>query len=488
MKDIPAILIISNVTYGRKGDRFLYKCITCFNETLYVAYDPNKKQIFQKNYVNKYILVNNDSVVNCHISKTIGLVSDIEAFYEYNYHVIVCKYSLVQLPILQPIAQLIAQPITQPNDSKIYTIDPIGSDDLDDAFSLTDNKLKIMIANVPLNSSTHKLSSTIYSCKGLKNIHMIKDYKKHSLLADKTPKNVLCLEINLETREHKLYNTSIIVDKNLNYDSDAVIIQRLIETTKFLNNNFKKLFDDDIVDSHKSIEYIMIYFGLYCANILAKYNCGIFRISEEDYTLKYIKASYTTDIQKNLQFNDYYVHITSPIRRLVDCINMNFINCILLNGEINNNITKEFIDSLNIQQHRIKKLQVQLQLLELLEDDKQNDKHVYKGTIVGTEHNKYVVKLHIESLSNGSRSIIIETKLQEQYLINSTYNFVVYLFENKTNFKQKIKIRPQTWKEYDIYEFNKRREEIKYLKENTKEYERMKQIVFCLEKRINYLN
>ena len=115
----------------------------------------------------------------------------------------------------------------------------------------------------------------------------------------------------------------------------------LIKVTRELNTVKKYL--DFIVDSHDVVCYLMILMNYYCAKKMLEYNTGIFRstIVREDQTVipqhvpadvsKFLKVLSSTRGQyvtclNNIRHDalglDAYIHITSPIRRLVDLLNM----------------------------------------------------------------------------------------------------------------------------------------------------------------------
>jgi len=496
---IPAILVVSKVTYGAvtgKKDYYYYRCY--YNDKyLLVPYKVDYKQ-FNKNFVNKYVLIKHIDSFNGPIGQiieTLGPVTDIGAYKKWLLANILYKWPTMPLTI--PMNQPLNQNNNQTN-TPVYTIDPKGSIDLDDAFSINycDNKatLTIMVANVPMSvtdNNTVKSISTIYTTDANNGVvHMLgKDVKRYSLLADNTDKWVLCLDVIIDSKgpiNHRLYNKKVIVSENFTYETKNNTVDVLIQITRGLND-LKKYVQEDIVDSHKAVEYIMIYFSAYCANILKENNTGIFRIVEQsnderndklgnnktdviketeinNELSEFLKhweknAMYTKEPIINKQFNSLYVHVTSPIRRFVDCINMYFINCIINEQDYYMTITDEFIELLNKQNKFIKKIQTSINMLNI---HKQFPDNVYTGYVI----DKTINNLRTGSASDVSRVIIYTIYIPEISLNNKIVSFItvfkchetvecplklyghypfkMYLFENKNNFKQKLKIMPMT--------------------------------------------
>jgi exoribonuclease R len=466
MVHIPGILVLGLTNYGKfKGNYYYYKCYLENKECVLVPYSTeNLLKNFNKMRINKYVIVDYDSK---RIVETIGSVNDLDAYCKYCTKVTLFKYPFrFQIPEGNK-NNHDQQDLKDLKDIDIFTIDPEGSLDLDDAFAINDNKLYVLIANVPLANDSvdfrvdFSMVSSIYYPKNV--IHMIKDFKKYSLLADDAFKYVLCLEIDLKTKVHKLYNSKIKITENLRYDDNHSKISELISLTSELNKNHKKLLAS-ITDSHQAIEYLMIYFGIYCAGVLKDSKCGIFRIVEDQQQqhqqqqqqesndiivtdpeiievkrifTEYQSASYTTECIINKQFGDYYVHITSPIRRVVDCINIYLINCILLlSGAEIDLCYSELLESISEQTRFIKKIQKKTHLLNALIIN--GTEKVYSGIITEIVDNKF--SIYIPELKYVFDFDDSGFDADDDVELYSKHKFKIYLFENKTNFKQKIKL------------------------------------------------
>jgi exoribonuclease R len=197
--------------------------------------------------------------------------------------------------------------------ANVFTIDSPGSIDLDDAISIKDNIFSIYIAHVPIimdylnvwNSFTNRIAN-IY----------LPDKKRSMLpsaLAELCSLNEGChriclvMDVNMDTNA---YNYSICVVKikhNYQYDSD-------------LEDDYQKIKDlFKVKKANELISKIMILFNTNSAESMKQYKNGIFKNVN----------NHTYDFMKN-QASDYqlyddnvnYLHITSPIRRLVDILNI----------------------------------------------------------------------------------------------------------------------------------------------------------------------
>lgn len=472
---IPAILVISKVTYGAvigKKNCYYYKCYYG-DKTLLVPHKVDYKK-FNKNFTNKYVLVkyiNNFGVSGPRgqIIETLGPVTDTDAYKRWLLATILYKWQMMPLTI--PMSSIPVINVSE--NTKIFTIDPKGSTDLDDAFSISKNNgtvtLTIMIANVPMACGTDtKVSavSTIYTDD--KVVHMLgKNVVHYSLLADGIERHVLCLDVVIRLNgsnepvviNHVLYNKKVSITENFNYETVNETVNDLISLTNCLNTVYKRFVKENIIDSHKAIEYTMIYFSAYCAQVLKDNKTGIFRTLEipdntdkadkadkADKTLSQFlehwekSAMYTKEPVVNKQFGTLYAHITSPIRRFVDCVNMFMINSIINNGDFMI-ITDELVSLLNEQNKFIKKIQTSINMLNVLKD---NPDTVYNAYVIDKTSKTEKAEKIMYTIYIPEISLVTEYKCHEtidtHLQLYERCHFKLYLFENKNNFKQKVKL------------------------------------------------
>lgn len=203
------------------------------------------------------------------------------------------------------------------------SIDPKGSTDIDDAIYINNNMVYITIAQpiVYLNKNiieemVKTKFSTIYSNN---NIHLFgKKITELSSLVE----NKLRYSYTVVFKDDKLYEhyPSIVMVKN-NYSYD------------YVNNNMKD-YIDGFEDAQSIISHYMILTNLAIGNIMKNKNM-IYRITKKNS----MNAIYTYDNNINYHSNldkSYYLHFTSPIRRLVDnIIHMKITYNIDINNDIN---------------------------------------------------------------------------------------------------------------------------------------------------------
>ena len=257
---------------------------------------------------------------------------------------------------------------TSSSNWNIFTIDPATSVDYDDGFSvkkLNNNQslLSIYIANVTiwmdslnLWSSFSRRISTIY----------LPDRKRPMLptiLSDClcslqqgvnrfafTMDIIIDNEFNITSISYK--NCMIRVFKNYSYESKELLqnhdYHTLLELCKGLTHKYKYL--NSVRNSHEVVCYLMILMNYHCAQELLKSNNGIFRstVIKKKINLptnlpedvchfikiwnsscgQYINIESLANEDKDLLTRhdllemDAYIHITSPIRRLVDLLNI----------------------------------------------------------------------------------------------------------------------------------------------------------------------
>jgi hypothetical protein len=147
------------------------------------------------------------------------------------------------------------------------------------------------------------------------------------------------------------------------------------------------------LDSHQVVEYWMCQMNLLVGQELAFLKTGIFRQAQMDLLTQSIPSDIPSDIAQTIQliqcasasyvrFNptqplpthqilnvESYLHVTSPIRRIVDIINMWLLqkNLGLVEFDINLDLTTNWhIDKINTQSQAIKRVQNKAKLLDLI--------------------------------------------------------------------------------------------------------------------------
>ena len=162
---------------------------------------------------------------------------------------------------------------------------------------------------------------------------------------------VFCLDLSIQNGkiiDHSFHSAGIKVCKNLRYDTNEMLkteeYKQLLELTNILNRTYK--YGPNIKSCHQAVAYIMILMNCFSAKKLLEMKGGVYRILHTDHVpsenlpqdihnfargwyssgCKYV--SYESGQKADFNFRhdilelDSYVHITSPIRRLVDLLNM----------------------------------------------------------------------------------------------------------------------------------------------------------------------
>jgi exoribonuclease R len=451
-----------------------------------------------KEWTNKHPLAN--------VSQIIGPVNHLDHFYEYQLY---CKSLNTSMQKFNKSTTKALKEKADAHDSfitnlchqypqiedrtswKIFTIDPSTSLDYDDGFSIKklDNNqtlLSIYIANVTiwmdslnLWTSFSERISTIY----------LPDRKRPMLptilsdclcsLQQNMRRFAFVMDILLDNQTNIIsiqYSNALIkVFKNFAYEENSLIedsdYQNLLVCVKQLSVKFKYI--NNIRNSHDVVCYLMIFMNFYCAQNLLKSNNGIFRSTiiknnidlpsnlPDDVT-QFIKiwnsaSGQYIDLNQialedqhkftrhELLEMDAYIHITSPIRRLVDLLNMIKFqqNHGLLTLSENANLFYqkwiEQLDYINTTMRAIRKVQNDCNLLhqcyttpETL--DKTYDGYCFDKLVRNDGLYQYMVFLpEIRLSSRITMRDDLDNFEKRQYKL--------FLFNNEQKFKKKIRLQ-----------------------------------------------
>lgn len=502
-KSISGVLVLEgNKAYGhsKSGKRMLYKCIPDDRRVppFLVPYSLDVSG-FSKKFVNKYVVFkfkewDGEKPVG-ELVVTIGDVNVLENFYEYQLY---CKNLNASIQdftaetkkrLGSGIENTIEERIIADygvDDRRgwtgIYTIDPVGSKDFDDAFGLSASALdgcvmlSVYISNVALWMDALKLwtsfsqrISTIY----------LPDRKRPmlpSVLSD-----ILCsllenkvrfaftmdIDVNEVTGEIvgdvTFKNTSIVVERNFRYDEADLegchVYQQALRLVR-------KMSPDVVTDSHEFIAYIMILMNYKSAVRFAERKNGIYRSFKFKSGLEFPESlpkdvsmslrlwhsngsSYIKydgeKVHHMLKFNEY-VHITSPIRRLVDLLNiiqlMDNEGLVAMSGDMRGFYERwtsdESLAYINQSMRSIRKVQNDCALLAMCVTSPEVMDKVYAGFVFeAMERNDglwwYIV--YVPELKLSSK-FIYYSKMD----LYSEHKFKIYLFEDKDALKKKIRM------------------------------------------------
>jgi exoribonuclease R len=416
---IPGILILEgNKTYGRqikktgKG-RLYYRCIPN-NKHLplfLIPYEPMMD--FSKHQLNLFVLFEYKEWTTNHapygnLTETIGKVSDLSAYYEY---LLYCRgmHFTHQTSINQKIRSYshpndfvkkktgkktemefgikfdtkLFQTKKETQNPFIFSIDPIGSKDLDDAFSIHTNKegntiIRIYISDMVYWATQFHLwedlrlekigANTLY-LPGRNRVMVpgILSDQKASLLADGELKPVIVYEIEISLHSggtvigNRFYREHVFINANYRYDTDILEKSENYHTMFDFTRKWVSQciegggYENNIQDSHELVAYWMVEYNRAVGKELSEIGRGIYRVcvqklpdlltedtsedgnSEWKRIMRYWKsdvkgqyAFYSSEVETMVHYGMcggggyevyYYAHASSPIRRLVDIYN-----------------------------------------------------------------------------------------------------------------------------------------------------------------------
>lgn len=501
-KLIPGILMISGNTYGRKKNKLYYKCIPN-DKCLPVFLIPylDKSANFSKSKIDKYVLFNFDNWNNKHpygiLQQTIGEVSDMSAFEEHQMNCKEINHSIQKFS-KQTYKLLIQKKTSQSKDiiddmmsryeildrtsEKVISIDPEGCTDIDDALSVKfDNEspwkttISIYIANVPLwfeyLDIWHLLDrrvSTVYLTSERRT--MLPTILSENLCSLKKKQRRFAVAMDILMNGSKIIgvefkNVLIKVNNNYAYDDQSLRNDETFREAeifaKKINSNYA--FIDEVKDSHDVVQLYMVmmnnYIGKYIRDEVrekaiyrsfksANINEIMLIPSEmKDFarTWKSEGGIYTlnSDSKHDMMNNiiDVYAHSTSPIRRLVDLINMTVLTHSKgVIGEKGKAFVDRWIskmDYINFQMKATRKVQNDVKLLNTcLSIDGLSDRK-FDGYIIDIEEmeeeRKYTVLIK-------EINCISSFKSQEHYDIYDNGQYSLHIFNDEYNLKQKIRI------------------------------------------------
>ena len=503
MQNIPAILVLEgDRIYGKtnKG-RPLYRCIPDDRRIPEFLVPYTMKSSFNKKKYNKYVLFKfnnwNEKHPEGRLVNVLGCVTMLDNFYEYQLY---CKslYASIQDFTKKTMRELklksedyfIDKMMNEYNvedrrNFDIISIDPAGSKDFDDAFGLqkvNENtiKLSIYISNVSfwmnaldLWESFSQRISTIY----------LPDRKRPMLptilsdvlcsLQENRTRFAFTMDVLINTDNNNIekinyVNTSIIVNRNLCYETNEMlanpIYQQTLKLVKKLNN--KKKYTDRIENGHDLVAYLMILMNYQTAKELVSLKTGIFRSVKTDKTYitpknipndvgKFLKTwnsfggSYVKfenlDSHDILDF-DAYIHITSPIRRLVDLLNiiqLQDVKNIFPHSPKSKNFylkwtKKESFEYINTIMRSIRKVQNDSSLLKICTTNK---------TIMDKLHDGFIFdKVHRDDSLFQYMVYVPELKMVNRFTSqysrpnNSKQTFKLFAFKDENRLKEKIRI------------------------------------------------
>ena len=493
-------------TAGGKPGKLLYKCIPDDMRlpTFLIPYEI-KNVGFSKVFQNQYITFNYVDWTDKHpqgvISQLVGPVNILDNFYEYQLY---CKSlnASIQKFTKDTSKALSTQPhnafienicikyptIEDRTAVHIITIDPPKSLDFDDGFSIRTLEngqriLSVYIANVTiwldvlnLWDSFSKRISTIY----------LPDRKRPMLptilsdclcsLQEGNTRLAFVMDITLDENDEicdiNYCNAKIRVAKNYRYEEpellNSEVYNNLLNCTKVLSKKYKYI--SNVANSHDLVTYLMIFMNYYSAKDLLKYKSVFFRstIFKKDLVIpenlpddvsnfikiwnstsgQYLDAASLTkgqEISHELLNVDAYVHITSPIRRIIDLLNIiqfqqnrGFIQLSDAATAFYNRWISD-LEYINTTMRSIRKIQNDCSLLNFCTETPGVMEKIYDGYAFDKidrndglfQYMVYLPELRLTSRINMRENI-------ENFAVNK---YKMFLFHNEEKFKKKIRLQ-----------------------------------------------
>ena len=478
-KEMPAILCLrGNRTYGRSNNnKRLYKCIPDDKHIppFLVAYEM-KNVGFSKVFSNKYVLIKYASWTDANpvatLTNTIGDVDILENYYEYQIH---CE-GLAQSaqPFVKAVASSLINnttptfiPTEERNGVLILTIDPEGTKDFDDALSIVEHSdcsytVSVYIANVTACLDAYGLwnyverVSTIYLPNKPRpmlpprlsehNCSLISGSKRIALTMDFNCAN------NGDLLDVSFRNTTITVSRNYVYEEADLLGNREYRSLFRLTNRMQP-----INDSHELVAFWMTKMNrLIAEKMHDEYRTGIFRkanLLHNDVLPTAVKnwknavCEYVAfggdNVRHDVMQVDKYIHITSPIRRLVDLLNMTrFQVCIGVPLSCEAMLFYEKwinrLDIINDQMRAIRRIQTQCSLLAMCstsEEPIECDAYLF-------DKREHPVNEEIFMFSVYLKSLNLMYKMKATDADNGdTIKVRVVLFSDEDSLKKKIRLQ-----------------------------------------------
>ena len=489
----------------RPNNKLFYKCVPDDIRLPAFLIPYEIKTIgFSKVYKNLYVTIYFDEWTDKHpvgrLDNVLGPIDVLDNFYEYQLY---CKSLNASIQKFQKdtikalengshemIFDMVKTKYPEIQDRTdtqfwhIITIDPPKSLDYDDGFSIIDlengiQQLSIYISNVTiwmdvlnLWDSFSRRISTIY----------LPDKKRPMLptilsdclcsLQENVTRIAFVIDIFIDADKKivdiKYSNCFIKVFKNYCYEDHKLLSDHkyhiLFETTQNLSRKYKYI--NNVRNSHDVVCYLMILMNYNCAKELIKQKTGIFRstiIKKEFYVPdkipeevskfikiwnstsgQYIDGSEIVDTRHEILDMDAYIHITSPIRRLVDLLNIIKFQQITGMVTMSENTEKFYnkwlgdLDYINTTMRSIRKVQCDCSLLDLCNNDPSIMEKEYDGYIfdkISRNDALYQYIVFLPELRLTSR-ITLRDNLENF----DCKKFKMFLFNNEEKFKRKIRL------------------------------------------------
>ena len=521
-KNIPGILLLeNNRTYGRTENkkRLYYKCKPNDPKLPYFLVPYDMPMGFQKNFKNKYVTFYfhhwNDKHPCGILSQNIGDTYDLPSFNEYQLY---CKNlhqsitpsiakvkELLKTNSMDQYVKTIRENPSQYGDilnyekrKDIFTIDPKGCLDRDDALSMvtkdkgdiTEHTVSVYIANVWVWLDAMGLwdvignrISTIYfpemkrpmlpTLIGEQLCSLDQDHLRFAFVMEfnvvEHPNKGIYIQY-LDALRPALNQCVIKVSNNFDYEERSLLKFKPYLDLKTLTQKM----DKNVKDSHEVVAYWMTQMNYYVAKHMKFEKMGIFRavqskveasgrlpptmpsfirIWEQQMSGQYISlqedgtTNQVNELQHDVLGFNQYVHFTSPIRRMVDLLNQiiwvkKHLNPPKLRPQVTDFYNQQVMEmqELNRQMKTIRRIQSNAHILHKVTTNPSIVEKKYEAIVLTeTESINDKVTVYIEKLE-----WLTHTYLSQKYKKYDTFYCKLYVFEKEEQMRKKIRIQEIT--------------------------------------------
>ena len=514
------LILEGNKTYGRTANqkRLLYKCIPNdrFLPAFLIPYAPDVG--FSKTPKNRFVVFRFDNWNHAHphgiLTENLGDVADLSAFYEYQ---LFCRSLQVSLSefnqttkktaksLSDGISKIAENPvykIERPVGAsgiapRIFSIDPAGASDFDDAFSIhrvaADRfRISVFIANVYVWLETLGLWKSFSNRVGT---IYLPDFKRPMLptilsesmcsLLKGQDRVAFCMQIDfdagnsqLDATSAKFSNQLIRVERNHAYESAEL----LADPDYCLLHRCAKAIDGSITDSQDVVAFWMILMNSICGKMMSERGVGVFRQAswhpdtkscQQPATMvstlaelpdalpqhtrrlianwKHTTGQYAvfdpeSPVREHATMGkESYVHITSPIRRIIDLLNQIVFQLEFGMVERISDDARAFVEHwysemeyVNTTMRSIRKIQIDCDMLHRCSAHPEWMQHLHKGVIfdrISRTDGMYSYMVHLTGLN-----ILARIATHEKYENYQTLDFKMFVFEDEERLQRKIRI------------------------------------------------
>jgi exoribonuclease R len=436
---------------------------------------------FSKVFANKYVLIRflkwTEANPHANLTNAIGDVDILENYYEYQLHCTKLAHTMQYFNKGVATALISTNPIFIHSESrtgmKIITIDPAGTRDFDDALSIVERTdgtttVSVYIANVVACLDAYNLweyvaskVSTIYLPDKPRPMLPQRLSEHECSLVCGLRRIALTMDVVLCTNtgtviDVSFKNTTIVVSCNYVYEDSILLMSReyrqLFEITNKMHTGVAN-------DSHELVAFWMSQMNRRIAEKMHDdYRTGIFRratLLNNDILPTAVKnwknavceyVAFGVDVRHDVLEVDKYIHITSPIRRLVDLLNMTKFQ-ICLGVPLSNSASAFYnkwidkLDYINDQMRSIRRVQTQCSLLAICSVSKEPiecDAYLFDKQTINEPNKTHMFSVYLKSLNLMYKIKIMDTEEVENGDIRRVR---IIVFNDEDSLKKKVRLQ-----------------------------------------------